>query len=677
MRIKEIFLILFSWLIFLETYAQDKSIHIKYFVKQNEVLLRWLPANKQLFDLAVKNGYKITRYSKENNSLSLPIILAENIKPFAGNDSIKWPKLIRKNKNAILIYQSLYQNKNSSNMPAAEKAEQQQMLYNMMLLSCDFSAEIALSCGLFFRDSTAGNTKTYSYKIEINKPPVNLKAPSSSMEVNAAILSTNPPINNLTGEFKNKKVDLRWKATDFTNYYGGYHVERSADSILYKQINNSPVILLTSQFEKKKEMITYTDTLPTTKTKYYYRIKGINNFGEESTPSNMVSGIGYDELRSNPLIDSIKVIGNRKIFIRWKMKDEKENDQPKEYILLRSEKDKGPYSTIYASKQFIFTDETPKATNYYKIGAVSLGHDTLYSYSRLALIIDTIPPSVPTGVQAKSDPKGNVTITWTKNPEADVQGYKIFKSNSLTEEFVQINEQFARTPTYSDKLNLGTLSKKIYYSIVATDNNFNNSELSAPIEVKRPDTIAPVPAMIKDMQIKQNGIKLFWIPSSSDDVRQYTLVHQDEKTKTDIKIKEWKNSDSTTSFLDTVLAFGIGYRFKIITMDEDSNHSVSNTPYMFFETGFRKKITDVKVKTDRTKRSITLEWNYPEKEIEKFIIYRGKKNEPLTIIKTLASPASFFEDNTPNIGNNYEYRIKAVFQNGAESIISDASSIEF
>ncbi|MGZ3884798.1 MAG: hypothetical protein ACXVPD_11605, partial [Bacteroidia bacterium] len=81
--------------------------------------------------------------------------------------------------------------------------------------------------------------------------------------------------------------------------------------------------------------------------------------------------------------------------------------------------------------------------------------------------------------------------------------------------------------------------------------------------------------------------------------------------------------------------------------------------------------------TDRTLKLVRLRWGYPEKDIEKYIIYRAKKDGPLSIIKTLSAPAQQFEDKTPNIGNVYEYRIKAVYMNGAESVISDPVIVDY
>ena len=47
------------------------------------------------------------------------------------------------------------------------------------------------------------------------------------------------------------------------------------------------------------------------------------------------------------------------------------------------------------------------------------------------------------------------------------------------------------------------------------------------------------------------------------------------------------------------------------------------------------------------------------------------------LLKLTSNQAESIIDNTINIGNTYEDRIKAVFKNGAESIISDAVVVEF
>jgi len=668
----------FLLLISIIGYSQNKSVYVKSYVKKGTVLLRWAPSDKKVFDVAIKNGYRITRYVKENNGLTSPVILSDNYKPYSIKDTMKWALLIQNSNNGFIAYKVLANDDKSKTPATKEQLNNEKMFYGLLLLSCDFDSEIAKATGLYFKDTTINPSNSYIYKIEVNSLPPVLKYIPATIEVNAGILSTNPTINNLQAFVKNKQVKLKWKSTDFKNDFGAYDVERSTDSINFIKINKSPMILVSSQFEKKKDFITYNDTLSTVKTKYYYRIKGINHFGEQSNGSNIVTCIGYNELKSFPIIDSIRTIDNQKVFVSWVMKDPSENSYVKEFVLLRSKKDKGAYSKIHQSKSIgSFVDTKPEASNYYKIAAVSYGNDTAYSYSSLALIIDTIAPTIPKGLKAKVDSKGNVLLMWDKNPETDIRGYKIYKANALTEEFVQMNTEFAKIPDFKDKLNLKTLSKKIYYKVVATDNNYNNSDYSESIEVKRPDTIPPIAPIINDLKLSQNGIKISWIQSNSDDVRQYVLYHNNEKTKTDVKVKEWLAKDSLTSFIDTTIELGEGYRFKIVVIDEDDNMSISNYPYMKFETGYRKKVSNLMAEVNRTDKYIALSWTYANIEVDRFVIYRSKDTEPLSIIKTLKGTEHSYLDKTPNMGNIYEYRIKAILKDGAESIISGAVKVEY
>lgn len=650
--------------------SQGQSLSAKTWIKEKEILLRWAPSSKAVFDAGVKNGYKITRTDNSGNT----VVVAESVKPYSKEDEA-WGPLIKTKNGAVLAVSVLYDIVSLASDPK-KKQEQQMMVYNMMLLSCNFDAEVAKACGLFFADKNIDNSKTYTYKISINTMPQSV----TSLAINANVLSKHPEIKNLQGFFRNKNVKLRWKASVFRNDFSAYNIERSEDSINYMVLNQSPIILLASEFEKKKDDIYYLDTFPKTKQKYFYRIKGVNHFGEWSGPSNIVSGIGYEPLKSFPVFDTIHTVKNLTVYMRWRMGDKSENTFPKIYFISRAIKDGGPYEIIHQSNSsFEFTDANPKPVNFYKVGAISYGGDTLQSYSYMALINDTIPPLPPTGLKAKVDAKGNVTLTWDKNAEPDVQGYKIFRSNALHEEFVQINNEFAREPKYQDKLNLKTLSKKVYYCVNATDKRFNNSELSKPVEVKRPDTIAPEKPIINNLQLKQNGILIEWINSNSEDVKYYVLYRLPENSQTEEKLKEWQAKDTLKIFFDTNLVMGKGYRYKLVVSDEDDNISISNNPYMRFETGYRKKLSKVTYSVDRTAKTVTLNWtyDYPENEIEKYIIYRCKKGGALTIIKTVSGKINTYTDKTMFMGNIYEYRIKPVFNNGAEGIISDGIEVEY
>lgn len=652
--------------------SQNASLHVKTWVKKNTVLLRWVPVNKEIFEFGRKNGYKISR--TDDNGIE--VVIAESIKPYSKDDP-SWKQIMKSSPSAPVIFMGLFNN-SSKETDMQKKKEQELMVYNLMLLSCDFDAALAKSCGLFFEDNGINNVSKYKYKISAGKNAQG-KIIETEINVYSNELSVHPQIKNLEGFFKIKQVKLRWKAADFNQDFAAYQVERSIDNRVFEKINKSPVILLTSQFEKNKKMLYYLDTFPQLKKKCYYRIRGINHFGELSEPSNIVEGIGYDALKSYPVFDTIYTIKNETVFMKWKMSDSSENKIPLSYFISRAVKDAGPYEIIHNTKpdRNEYTDLHPLSSGFYKIAAIGFGGDTITSFSHMILIIDTIPPQTPTGLKGKVDPKGHVTLSWDKNPESDIQGYKIFRSNALHEEFVQINNDFAVQPEFKDKLNLKTLTKDVFYKVSAADNRYNNSPQSDYIVLKRPDTIPPVAPIITKLDIQLDRINVNWINSTSNDISYNVLYRTEENTLTEIKLFEWKKKDSVYFYSDTTVVPGWGYYYKILSSDEDDNISLSNRSYMLFETGYRKKLTDITFTVDRSLKQISLKWNYTEKGVEKYLIYRCKKDGQPTIVKTLDVKENEFTDKTISIGNLYEYRIKPVFANGAEGIISDRVVVEY
>lgn len=658
---------------------ETNKIFERHFTKETKIVFRIVPDNKKTFELIKSNGLKITRYTLANNVQTNETVINDFLHPYWETDSANWLPLMRKDKNKMgFIYNAIFQNKADPKLNPQQKEKQEKMVYDLMLLSCDFNAEVAKACGLFFIDSSVTANTNYIYKIAVY---TNTKSATSkdiySVTLNSSILSTNKKITGLSAKSKNKISTLKWKAVDYNSDYSGYNIERSEDSTNYKRINSTPVILLSSQFEKNKEYIFYNDTMPKPNKKYFYRIKGINFFGEESEPSNIIGAVCSPPINSVPFIDSIFVVQNMSVNIKWRMETNSETGLLKNYLLMRSEKDNGSYKTIYESKENLkYTDLNPQQSNFYKIAAVTYNNDTIYSYSRMATIIDTIPPTTPVNLKAIVDKKGIVTLQWQKNKETDIQGYKLFKANALSEEFVQINNKFITDTTYTDKLNLKTLTKKIYYSLAASDNNFNTSVTCLPIEVSRPDTIPPSAPLLNSLYPDLKGVKLNFIFSHSDDVVKHTISRKTDNENFTM-LKELTLKDSLGVYLDTTAEPGKTYSYQVAASDEDNNSSVSKSLTIKYQTGYRKKLNSLTYKVDRTQKNISLTWDYNEKEIEKFILYRAKANEPLTIIKTVNGKTLSYIDNNLNIGNVYEYRIKAVMYNGDESIISDAVKVEY
>lgn len=656
--------------------AQTKLLlHEKHFVKENKILFRLMPVNKTVFELIKSGGLKISRAEKIEGKLSNEVLLIKKLQPYWEADTSKWLKIYRKDKDkAAFVYQSLYRSK-IGEQKSKDKSEE--LFFDLLMLSCSFDAEIAEACGLFFIDSTFDADKKYVYKIEIYDENETVKE-IMKVDIAPKPLSSNPNIDDLKVQNYKGVAVLKWNAEKYKSDYAGYLIERSEDSLSFYQRNKAPVVFVKTQFEKNKQILYYSDTMPDKYIKYYYRVKAINYFGEQSASSNYVVIKNHSIFKTIPVIDTLKVINNNKVFLHWKMESEGENLFPQKYLVYRSEKENAKYELIHSTKStFGYVDRHPGLINFYKIAAISYENDTVYSYSRMANITDTIAPSSPKFFKANALKTGEIRFSWNKNPEKDIQGYKLFTANSKTDEMVQVNTKFIKDTLYHERLNLKTLSRSVYYSLVAVDDNFNSSEMSDIIEVKRPDTIAPSAPILRSASSVQKGVKLHYILSASDDVSKHILLRKNLSNNNWTQIKTILQNDNLNSYIDTTAEKGKEYSYLLQAHDADNNMSVSNSLIIHHETGFRSQLTNLSFTTDRKLKQIVLNWKLSNNEIEKYILYRAKKGEALTIIKTLDGNQNSFTDKNLFMGNVYEYRMKAVYYNGAESLISDALIIEY
>lgn len=657
--------------------AQVDFIAVNCFVKNDSVLIRWAPSSPALFRIACEQGYRIVRTDLRNGEQKT--ITTEKILPLS-KDNPQWPELVKSSNGAALLNEFLFLPDGfGSNMTAEQKEAYLNTIFGFVLFSCDQSALLAKTAGLYYTDLSFEKGVNYKYTVELSGNPGNIEYKKGEATVNTAVLSQNPVLDNLKGVFKNKIAKLKWDVSGLNEYYSAYNLERSSDNKNFRRLNHAPLAFTYTQFDKDKTEITFIDTMPEPDKKYYYRIRGINFFGEESSPSNVVEGRAFTEMLSFPVIDSLQIIQNKSVFIRWKLSDPAEAELVDKFLLLRAPADEGPYEVIFSSAdKKVFTDNSPLPSNYYKIAAVSKGNDTLSSFSYLALIIDTIPPEKIKGLTAVSDTNGIVKIQWNAAPETDIQGYKIFRANSLSEEFVQINRQFVTETWCYDTLNLRTLSRYSYYAVVATDQNYNNSPHSDPVKVTRPDTIPPVPAVITTLSIKSNGVFIKWIPGSSDDVAKTSLLRRTKSPDVAADtVFRLSSAINMTEFTDSSVVPGSGYYYSLLVTDSSNNSSESEKLYLMYETGFRQKISGIEAHADRVKHMVVLSWKYSDPGVDHFLIYRSGAGSKMTSIASLPSDTFSYSDPNLHMGNIYEYRIKAVFKNGVQSIISDPVIVEY
>ena len=648
----------------------------KSFIKDHKVYIRCVPNNSNTLNDYKEKGFTIKRIIWEqttvpDSSKFRSATSVSYIKPYTANDT-NWISLITHTQEAGFLYNTLYK-------PTDNKTTNPSMAFGLAMLSCDFDVQLAKAAGLFYLDETISNGK-YAYLIQPTENELIKKIKPAIIIVNATINDKLKNIDSLKIRMRKKEVKLVWNVEQLKSDYTGYFIERSEDGKDFLQLNKKPHIQIKTQYEKDKKDISFNDTITEYGKTYYYRVRGLGFFGVCGNYSNIVKCKLTKPLEAFPHADSTHLLFDSVLQVNWHMPKNFNLNELKQFDIYRSKENDGAYKKVNKSplskETTSFTDYFPNQSNYYKILVYNTDGDSAYSHPLLGLVPDKKPPKIPVGLKGKIDTLGHVILTWKANTEKDLKGYRIFRNNDPNEELVEITNYILKDTIFKDTVTLQTLTEEVYYSITAVDNVYNNSPYASPIKLKRPDKIKPVGAQFTEVVHTDTTITVNWICSTSKDADRYELWRSIQNTPFQ-KIKEWKTSDSLNHFIERHLEYATYYQYQIKVIDDDGNFSITNSASHYFDARIRKSIKKINYTVDREKRSITLNWDYPEKELYSFVIYKAKKGEPLKIVKTVKGNVFIFEDSQLYIGNEYEYRIKANFNSGEESYMSDAIKIEF
>jgi len=653
----------------------QNSIVAKSFVKDNVVYIRYLPDNSVSLKKCLLKGYEIKKISWSSNEKpdsvafkNVPI--AFTIKP-ADKTSFEWEIMVDKYDEASFLFNYLFESNDSKN-------KDPEMAFGLAMLSCDFNTELAKTCGLFIKDDKPLDGKS-AYIIQPADVQLRKTIAPAIIVVNAAKNDELKNIDTLKIKTHKKEVKLFWNEKILNGNYAGYWIERSEDGKIFVVLNKKPHIQVNTQYEKDKKDIYYNDTITEYGKTYYYRVKGLNHFGVTGNYSNVVECKLIKPLDEFPLIDSVHLVRDSTLQICWHMPDKFDLKELKGYNLYRSINIKGEYkkinSQLILSNEKKHSDPLAKESNYYIIVAYNNYGDSASSHPFMGLVPDKFPPKTPAGLKGKIDTTGKVVLTWSPNKENDLLGYRIFKNNATNEEKVEITKTFIKDTAFRDTITLETLTEEVYYYITAVDKVYNNSKISAPVKLKRPDKIKPVEAQIKSITHNDSSIALNWTLSTSKDVIKYELYRKKSDANFE-KIKEW-NNNTDSIFIDTKLEYANYYTYQIKTWDDDGNFSISTPIIHYYDSRVRKQIKDIKFEINNEKKLVVLNWKYSEKELYNFVIYKAKKGEAPKAIKTLKPNEFYFEDKDVMLGNKYVYQIKANFISGSESYISDEITIDF
>ncbi|MDR3184543.1 MAG: hypothetical protein LBT49_03960 [Prevotellaceae bacterium] len=648
---------------------------------RDSIMLRWAPANKQAWDLGNEYGYVIERYTilrdgqltnnRERTVLTeTPLKPApmEEWEPYAGNRFVATA--------AQCIFDTGESPPATTPVAVARQYRQAQNRFALALYAADQSPLTARLSGLCLTDTTAQAGEKYLYRAYIALPGAAPPLDTAFVFTGLSEYRPLPPPMELAAQWDDRKVMLSWNIFYQSHIYNSYVVEKSSDGKHYEPLSDKALVQLADAGAPSPMYAFKTDSLDNNETIWYYRIRGIDAFGEPGPPGDSVAGHGRIPISEAPVITGKEVANNKEVRLSW-MFPEEMNRYISGFRLYRAPDPSGIKQKIYESKtpsERAFTDGSPDATNYYTISVYDNETEKFSPNITYAELIDSIPPRAPSGFTGRIDSTGKVWLSWNPNNEKDLDGYRIYRSNRPGFEFLLITPAVVKQPFYTDSVTLNTLTQQVYYRLRAIDLRQNQSAFSEVLELLRPDTIPPVAPVIKSVEVQKGALLLTWINSSSADVARHHIYRkQKSDTAFQLLTRVDRKPEKQSVYADRTVEPGETYIYRVRAEDNSRLYSAPSAPVQQQAPGGLAERVVLR-KREYSDRAL-LHWEITAKKgVERVLIYRASDNMEIQLYNNTTENS--YTDDSLSPDKKYVYRIKAVYTDGTSSALSNEVTVK-
>jgi uncharacterized protein len=543
----------------------------------------------------------------------------------------------------------------------------QNTMFAFALLIADASPLHAQGMGLRFVDKTVRKKERYLYTVQLLNTP-NFRHEPAKVVVETDEVYQMPSLPPIRVKSLDRQVEISWDNRLSGNFFSSYWIEKSDNNgQTFRRINKRPWV------PDAQITALYTDSLRQNYRPYQYRIVGITPFGELSEPSVVLTVAGRDMVAPTP-VSYLKAehITGKQVRLTW----EKKIIEPDlaGFIVGRANNAEGPFlpisTNILSKNTQTFTDQATELNgmNYYVVSAIDTARNVTRSIPAYVMLKDNDPPSKPKGLRGSIDTLGIVRLQWTPNPEIDTQGYMVYFANDPKHEFIPLTTDFLAEPFFTDSITLKTLSKDIYYKIMAFDMHQNPSGFSDIATIRKPDRVAPVAPVFERFFVSDTAVSLSWQNSVSEDAVSQLLYRKEGKGN-------WREiaqlPQKQQQFIDKTIKPSTAYSYALAAVDDAGLRSMMSFPLKVtvYKSGYQPVVAGLSAQLSADKKTVLLRWNKPNSLPSRIIIYRQSPSSPLTFYEKIDGATVEFKDKF--LGeSNYQYAIKAIYANNDETPLS-------
>ncbi len=298
--------------------------------------------------------------------------------------------------------------------------------------------------------------------------------------------------------------------------------------------------------------------------------------------------------------------------------------------------------------------------NYVVTATDAAGNESAGSAVAAGTPQDATAPAAPTGVLALAG-DGVVSLRWTANTDADLAGYRIYRSTT-TPVALNAANRIADAVTdveYTDADRVNDTA--LYYVVTAVDSNGNESVASAEktaTPTKAADVTAPgVPAGLTAVA-GDGRVTLTWTANADPDLAGYQVYRSSSAGV--------RGTPLTTSpvpaatYVDTTAVNGSAYFYVVTAVDVAGNESAASNEASGTPSDTTAPAVPAAVTATAGRHSVTLRWTAnTEADLRGYRVYRAETATVPTdddaLVGIVIRPGRTFLDSDLVAGTRYHY----------------------
>ncbi len=656
-------------------------------VKGDEILVRWEPETPQEWRSGMKSGYTVEVLEKRNGQGNFTPLSKNVVKPIPNN---QWDAFVPKEDEIKMEYfdairgimitdPKQVQAELGENIEGGDNIEAvDSFLLSAIVYATSFDFTFCELSGL-----------GYKFKIEKGKEYQIKVYPTQKGASSARTMTLNPAegkipnVPRLEAEWGDLRVKLKWETKEHKPDFLGYFLELSEDNKEFIPTGNVPYINMWDMEPNVEDSVPLEieDTLKKNYVTYWYKLKGLDYFGDRTKHGTIISGYGYEKIPIIPLVNESDQTPDNKALIKWSF-DKRYERLVKEFIVIRADSLTGEFEDALVglpptAREALIPME--HNSNYFRVLCIPKDGKAMSSVPVFIMGQDTIAPATPEVLEWDMDSSGVASIKWMSNIESDFWGYKIFRSNNRTNEFTLITPKPTRDTVFLDTVNINTLTDSIYYQVISLDKRNNRSEFTDIIAIPKPDIRPPVTPMLNSITFENDTIQVTWTVSPSHDVVRYELYRKwmdEEKSWT---LLAEKDTSENLVYYDVDYENKSQYAYLVVAIDDADLVSPPSKPKTVFTKSNKPQqvFKDIRVEVDKRKKEARIVWEFKDPSvIENIVVYKGPAEDKTSMLDVIDPKPNELVIDDMKKGEELFFYFHPSLNNGDSAKFSDLIKVE-